>query len=410
MNAELKFLEDLIFQQKDILPKRTNPFYIVAPPYVRISAGVKVLYSLCHYLNMLGEDAYVYPYPVEHHADANWPFFCRFPNRDLYDHRMNIKILTKEVVDRHFREGLTPIGILPEVYDNIFNFPFVTRYILNYPGLLAPKYTQPHDHMISYSKRLADFVGSPDVLHIPCVDLEYFYNSGGEREGSCYYAGKYKNIYGKGKLEIPEGCTEILRSDKMSIDEVRNLFWKCEFFYCFEDTMLATEAALCGCTVIFVPNEHFSGGTISSHELKGAGMAWGNNPEEIKRAKSSLPQIKAIIEGLYQAAPTSIREFANRVKNEVSGRTYKSPVVLPYSFKSVIVGPELYEKDGYPAGFEVPGSIGHPSDTGVSSNTWQQCFTRKVKHAIKYTLAQWLLPPKAKNALKHIWERTTRKG
>ena len=39
-------------------PRR--PYYIEAPPYRRTSAGIKVLHLLCHALNRIGEDAYVY--------------------------------------------------------------------------------------------------------------------------------------------------------------------------------------------------------------------------------------------------------------------------------------------------------------------------------------------------------------
>ncbi|MGC4074594.1 MAG: hypothetical protein QM760_19255 [Nibricoccus sp.] len=64
--------------QQGLVPRNTNPIYIVTPPYQRISAGVKVLHSLCHYLNLFGEQAFVVPYAVETVADTSLPFHYRF--------------------------------------------------------------------------------------------------------------------------------------------------------------------------------------------------------------------------------------------------------------------------------------------------------------------------------------------
>ncbi|VVB47687.1 protein of unknown function [Beijerinckiaceae bacterium RH AL1] len=51
--------------QNNLIPPLSNPFFIVSPPLARISAGVTVLHLLCHYLNRLGEAAYIVHYPPE---------------------------------------------------------------------------------------------------------------------------------------------------------------------------------------------------------------------------------------------------------------------------------------------------------------------------------------------------------
>lgn len=412
-SEEFAYLERVVLTQKNLLPTGGNPFYIVAPPYARISAGVKVLYALCHYLNMLGEDAYMIPFPVDTVPDKAWPYYCRFLPTDWNNRRLAAKILTKEIADRHFREGRTPVCIFPEVYDNFLGAPFSVRYMLNYPGLLAPKHKVPQDYTISYSKRLADFTGTADVLHVPAVDMEFFYfRDDRPRAGACFYAGKYKDIYHGDLGALPKDCVEILRSGRMSTEEVREIFWTTEYFYCYEDTALAIEAALCGCTVVFVPNEHYKDGTISSHELGMAGMAWGTDPAEIARAKASVRQMEPILAELYRRLPGAIAEFAAKAKVMAAGVPYRTPIMLPYEVREVFVtrdapgaGPVASPENPaqrqmaqmMPAASVVSGAAGAPAPVvaEMPPPPAPPAVTpiQAVKRIVKAVLKEWILPP-----------------
>ena len=57
----------------------------------------------------------------------------------------------------------------------------------------------------------------------------------------------------------------------MTREEVRDLFWKTEAFYCYEDSALAIEAQLCGCPTVFVANEFFYGTPLASFETGRSG-------------------------------------------------------------------------------------------------------------------------------------------
>ena len=431
---EFAHLERLVLAQKNLLPGGDHPFYIVAPPYARISAGVKVLYALCHYLNLLGEDAYMIPFPVDTVADKAWPYYCRFPPSDWNNRRLAVKILTKDIADRHFREGRTPVCVFPEVYDNFLGAPFSVRYMLNYPGLLAPKHKVPQDYTISYSKRLADYTGTADVLHIPAVDMDFFrFRDDKPREGACFYAGKYRDIYHGDLGALPRGCVEILRSDRMSTEEVREIFWTTEYFYCFEDTALAIEAALCGCTVVFVPNEHYKDGTISSHELRMAGMAWGTDPGEIARAKATVRQMEPILADLYRHLPGAIAEFAAKAKAMAAQVPYRTPIMLPYDVREVFVtrdapgagpvaspenpaqrqtaravtAPEAASGAAGAPDAPVQGAAGMPPPAAPPVTA-----AMKAKRIIKNVLKEWILPPGIKRiagkALRKLLRRIRR--
>jgi len=145
----------------------TNPFYIISPPYSLESDQSRILFLLCHYLNTLGENAFVFPYPLDLKSDQSWPHFCRFPVGDWKNSRLNVKILTQDVSDEHFKSGLTPICILPEIFDDPIHAPYIARYITDEPGKIADKYKTPQQFTFCYNERLAEYAGSKVVLNIP---------------------------------------------------------------------------------------------------------------------------------------------------------------------------------------------------------------------------------------------------
>jgi len=397
----MKYFETQLLNQGSLIPENTNPFYIFAPPYTRLSAGVKVLFSLCHYLNMLGEDAYLIPFPLEFRNNPAWPYYFQIPVHPWNHSRLNIKTLTQDKLQYHYEHGLTPICVMPEVYDNIFNAPFTVRYILNYPGLLAPKYKTSQDYTISYSKRLAEYVGSPGVLHIPATDIKYFYEKTiPDRNGACYYAGKYKEICG-GKLdEVPTGSIEILRNDKMSIEKVREIFWHSKYFYCYEDSQLAIEASLCGCVVVFVPNDFFRDGPISSFELGNAGFAWGSDRDEILRAEASVGELRSVIIGLYRQVPEAILAFAQTVKQAIDGAKYDAMMQLPYILREVYL---INNVQSCSNRIEKIHAKEDQSEVRESIGMVGEVIKRSKNRSIRLFLKNWILPIGIWRLLRNLW-------
>ena len=81
--------------KRKLYSKPRRPFYIEAPSYRRTSAGIRVMHLLCHALNSVGEEAYVYP------TETN-------PSLDT-------PIATPEIIERHRATGRQPIVVYPEV-------------------------------------------------------------------------------------------------------------------------------------------------------------------------------------------------------------------------------------------------------------------------------------------------------
>lgn len=399
----------------NIFTESSHPFYVISPPYVRNSAGVKALHALCHYLNLLGENAYMHIFPADFNDSNLFPYYLHELSKPHLNPDLLTPLLTDEIADYHFTQGKTPICILPEVYDNTLDAPFIVRYILNFPGLLAPKYKQPQDMTIAYSKRLAEYVGAGDSIHIPTLDLNYFFvNENIKKTETCYYAGKCKDIYNSSiELPIPEGCIEILRSSQMPQSEVRDIFWRSNYFYCFEDTALATEAVLCGCTTVFMPNENFVNAPIALYELGSNGFSWGNDPASIKEADETKYGLREKIEAYYSAVPKKIADFSERAKKSVKDVPYSKKINLGHHIKMHYIDFSIDEWENRNFSFyheeeaiqELVPDIQQVVQVAPEAVQVTPVITVPFKRKVKIVLKEWVFPPKFSRFFGRIYKK-----
>lgn len=302
-------------------PNDLPPFYIVAPRYVRTSAGIRVMHLLCHWLNRLGYRAYM-------HIDPPW-------FGDALSPELVTPVLTQSVVDLDFTRGLTPIVLLAEVaHSNPLNGGLVARFFGNYPGLLGgPKTFAVTERLIAYSDKIAAALTSPfAILYVPAIDTRIFCppSTEGERQGSCAYLGKYKDVHGGEPFGLPEG-TEIFGRDEiadLSPTQIRDLFYKKDYFYAFEDTALFAEAAMCGCVPVLMLNQHFSV-PLGLAELNFAGFAIGASEQELKRAKETLALVSEVYTQRIMEFPAKLSDVADRLIQEARKQPYSNPVTLP---------------------------------------------------------------------------------
>ncbi|OIQ92727.1 hypothetical protein GALL_253300 [mine drainage metagenome] len=258
-----------------------HPYYIVAPPYTRFSAGVKSLHLLCHSLNRRGYQAYMV-------IDPDVPVGVAALSPSLTTPR-----LTQDLAEAHQRDGRRPIVVYPEVIPgNPMNAPVVVRYVLNFPGLLGGDKTYaPEEIVFGYSAVLAEAAGCPEnVLFIPTSNSRIFHPPQAEsaRSGTCFYAKKYKLLHPNSLLPQTRESLEI--TTEQSPEEMAAIFSRSELIYCYENTAVALEAALCGCPAVFLPNQHLSS-IIGAQELGADGFAWGDDPAEIARAKETVSRV-----------------------------------------------------------------------------------------------------------------------
>lgn len=262
----------------------THPYYIVAPRWTYGSAGVRALHLLCHALNRSGWRAFLIQYPFQ---GSSHPW----TNSELFT-----PVLDKQQARRDLEQGLTPIVLYPEVVPgNPLKAPVVARWVLNFPGLLGGDSTYDKDELcFGYCRELAAAAGNPgQVLHMPTVDTRIFYPSDDqpERHGGCFCASKYKVVHNGVLDPITDGCFEITRQlpDSLTPKEVASLLRRSEVFYAYENTALVTEAVLCGCPAVFIPNPYLTK-MIGQEELGTDGIAWGTDPAALDLARATVEQ------------------------------------------------------------------------------------------------------------------------
>lgn len=306
-----------------LLPEKRHPYYIVAPRYIRTSAGIKALHLLCHALNRLGERAYLITYPYYPPAYATNP-------------ELNTPLLTQRVLEYDFEAGLTPIVVYPEtVPGNPFHAPFVVRYVLNYPGLLGGDTTYGEDEFcVTYSEHLAKSVcNSRLTLFLPASDPRVFHPYPRvQRKGSCFYAGKYKYHHGGEFYEITNNSVEITRDqpDSPTPGQIADLFRRSELFYTYENTALAIEALLCECPVVFLPNPYLDH-IIGIEEHGWDGIAWGYDDGEIARAKNTVHNASEHYLGLFAVFSKMLRDFVAQTQDAAGQLLYLEPLTIPQS-------------------------------------------------------------------------------
>lgn len=260
-----------------LLGDQGHPYYVVTPKYVANSAGIRSLFMLGRALNSAGRDAYLTDIGL---GGPDGPFAGDAA----------VPVLTADVAMRHVAGGRNPIVVYPEVvHGNPLRAGCVVRYVLNYPGLLfGPRGFAESEHVWAYSGVLGRAVGTSDVLSIPVCDPDWWVPLDRPRTGSLVYAPKFRLLGGAPAHAQHAGALEIGRdgpeSDPMRI---RSLLSGAELLYLYENSAIGIEAVLCGCPVVFMPNEHFTE-AILADELGSDGFAWGPSDAEINRARATV--------------------------------------------------------------------------------------------------------------------------
>lgn len=221
----------------DFYNQKHRPYYICAPGYARVSNGVRAVHLLCHYLNKMGEEAYVFSPET--------------------DDKLQTPYLTQDIVDRHKRSGQIPIVVYPEVvHGNPLNSQAVVRYILNHPGLLGgPKDFPPTDMMVFWQEDYVDFskYPNPSYIWIPSIDTSVFNNKNNPNDNNRHrvlvYPGRYKHA-AQDFPQLFETATVITYDWPQSHEELAALLRQGKVLYAFANSAIVSEALLCGCPVV----------------------------------------------------------------------------------------------------------------------------------------------------------------
>ena len=297
-------------------------YYVYAPAWVDWSAGTKVLHYLCHYLNKIGEDSYLAIHgPKSKNGETK--------------KELNTPILDGKILKQHKRENRQVIVIYPEgVSGNPLGGQVVIRWLLNYASLLGGQINfSPEEYIWAYSRNISDSYFSETgkrvpVFFIPAVnvsEVEFVPDSpliDGNYE--ILYAQKFRALGGKPEVHTVNDVIEITRfnSNSTTRTETLNLLKFAKAVHIFENTSIATEAALFGVPVICHKNELFDT-LIAEHELGVDGFSWfphsgsivdsTNARDMLQFAWDSVNENLSSVVGQINIAPKNL-SYGNKVR------------------------------------------------------------------------------------------------
>lgn len=301
-------------RQPQLFAELNAPYYVVAPPFNVNSGGIRAMHTLCHALNLAGEEAYVA-------ANAVSP-------------ALRTPILTDEVAQRHRMLHREPIVIYPEVVnDNPMNARHVVRYLLNIPGFLNKgEITWGTDDMIyAHGTDVVPAGMHASLLQVPLVDTRIFNKAGVDdhnRSGNLLFINRYL-AFGGQLSSVTNGFTEIsFRAGSRSPEQLARLYQSAEFLFTYEASTACYEALMCGCPVVYLPNDIMLRKPMHNY-LTNAGSAWGNTPEQIDHARRTVSNIPAIYEAINQTFWRELETFVDTTQRKVRESRLAATPAMP---------------------------------------------------------------------------------
>jgi hypothetical protein len=273
-----------------------KPFVIYTYDYSPGVGGIKVMHKLCDLLNKNGYESYLMPIHIREDF-----YVC-----DDY----NTPLITQEILD----DLDNTIVIYPEgIKYNPLNAKNIVRWILGPPRTEDTATYSESDLIYWYMDYYyTESLGyKENILHISEFHEDIFKDINNKRNGSCYSIRKANPK----QLIHPDNSIFIPFNAAGDLTLLSELFNKTERFYCYDNyTFLYTQAAMCGCLSIVIPD----GVKTKEEWLKGSpfnryGIAYGEN--DIPRAIETLPLLFKEIENQKNKMIEQAIKFANNCNN-----------------------------------------------------------------------------------------------
>ena len=310
-------------------------YVIWAPSYNEKSGGAIALHKLCHNLNVIGRNAFLFPFTKARHATARRAFHYlaqRFPairtgmvKGFKTNSSLNTPLLPFGVDPRPDRT----ISIYPEIVaGNPIGAKHVVRWFLHKPGFHTgiTEFGSNEFH-IDFNHFLKNYVAKNDnhlstsslfVIHFP-FDT---YNLDGalpssERQGIAY-------CVRKGEVDDSVDLTDAICIDGLSHLEVSNILKKVKYFYSFDlYTAYSHFAALCGAISFVIPP---TGVTKDDWYPEGAdryGVGFGTGEEDW--AISTQHLVLPSLQERERMSLDHVRRFAEDAEHYFSGKVEAHP-------------------------------------------------------------------------------------
>lgn len=233
------------------------------------SGGQIALYSLCHLLNEVGEEAYM--------SGGDYPN-CLGLNCPIMPSDLNV-------------EDDNVIVVYPEVViGNPLNAVNVVRYMLYPIGIIDGDINshESTDLIIGWGEECTGggyIINERNSVVIKYIMSDIYRNKKSpNREQSCYMVRKGPK-WGQNLNQHPQGSIHV---DGKTHLELAEIFNQCHTFYCYDPhTFYSTYASMCGCDSVVIPPKN-----LSKKDWKGSsedtyGIAYGVS--DIDRARESKP-------------------------------------------------------------------------------------------------------------------------
>jgi len=267
-----------------------KPFIIYTYDYSPGVGGIKVMHKLCDLLNNNGFESYLMPINIRDDF-----YICS---------DYNTPIISQNILDNIE----DTIVVYPEgIHGNPLNAKNVVRWILG-PPLQKDFETYSKSDLIYWymDYYYIDFLGQKEnKLFITEFHDDIFTNINYKRQGSCYTIRKATPKI----LVHPENSYFISFDSAGDLINLANLFNKTEKFYCYDNyTFLYTQAAMCGCISIVIPDRiKTKKQWLEGSKLNKYGVAYGE--DDISRALKTLPLLFEEIEKIKLEMSKEVIKF-----------------------------------------------------------------------------------------------------
>lgn len=274
------------------------------------------MHYLCHILNLNGYEAYV-------SSSVTAPYLWT-PSLD------------EGVVRKHFESALKPIVIYPEITRGTpLGFGIPIRWLLAPAGKISG-HTDFSNGEITIGYREA-FTEHPDtpLLTVPTADPHLFSPGlpSADRSGKYFFYNRLLDTGGK-LLPITADAIEISPRQPRSLKQLSEIFKTAEVLYCYEEGSITLEARMCGCPVVFLPNERWLPRLPESNFSKD-GIAWGCSEEEIAYAKATVHNIHRQALALYDNFQSQLEAFIDLTQKVASATSMEACYGSNHDFPSL---------------------------------------------------------------------------
>lgn len=276
------------------------------------SGGVIVLHQLCHLLNKIGFQAYLWPahrkyYPLN-------KFFSRiFHGLEYYFQQRKNPFKTNEcfytpIASHRDLEGA--IVLYPEVVNgNPLKARHIVRWLLHKPGFHTGEVEFCDDELIfGYGKECSGSgyqIDEENTLIIRYIMLDiYMQTNFGERSGACHMVRK-----GDGKSIVHDANS--VQVDGLSHEEICKVFNDSKIFITYDPyTYYSTYASICGCDSVVIPDEGVKKEAWRGREKERYGISYGL--KDIEYGRKTKKMMFEYIDSQERGNEESVMHFITR--------------------------------------------------------------------------------------------------